>query len=179
MKIYTKTGDKGKTGLLDGSRVAKNDPRVAAYGDVDELNSVLGIVRASTKNKKIRGLLLEIQKDLFSIGAHLAHPELNEKRHKKAKFPESKVTNIEKTIDRFEEELPELKGFIVSGGVLPASFLHLARTVCRRAERAIISLHQSGRVPDAILKYMNRLSDLLFVLARAENQDAGEETIPW
>ncbi len=179
MKIYTKTGDKGETGLLDGSRVAKNDLRVAAYGDVDELNSVLGIVRASTKNKKIRGLLLEIQKDLFSIGAQLAHPELDEKKFKKAKFPDSKVMGLEKIIDDHEEKLPELKGFIVSGGALSASFLHLARTVCRRAERTLISLHQAERVPDTILKYMNRLSDLLFVLARAENQDAGEETIPW
>ncbi len=179
MKIYTKKGDKGETSLLDGSRVAKNDLRVAAYGDVDELNSVLGIVHETTKNEKICELLLDIQKDLFSIGAQLAHPDMDEEKFKKAKFSESKVEAIEKAIDSFEENLPPLKGFILPCGTLSASFLHLARTVCRRAERTIIALHHTSSIPEIILKYINRLSDLLFVLARVENQDAGEETIPW
>ncbi len=179
MKIYTKTGDDGETGLFAGPRVKKDDPRIEAYGTVDELNSVLGLVRCEKPPTEIDQLLARVQNELFDLGAELATPD-----------PKSRGTNLvsaqhidalEKAIDKFDTDLSPLKTFILPGGTKPAAWLHLARTVCRRAERRVVTL---GDEPNANLSplaviYLNRLSDLLFVLARAANQLAGIDDVKW
>jgi len=181
VKIYTKTGDKGETGLFDGTRVPKHDPRVEAYGEVDELNALLGTVRAFLADEEIGGILAAIQRDLFAIGAQLADPKFGEKKRKeKATLNEARVKEMEQIIDRCEVELPPLKHFILPGGSHAGSLLHLARTVCRRAERRTIALkHQGIPVSPILIMYVNRLSDLLFVLARVVNQRQGMPEVAW
>jgi len=178
MRIYTKTGDRGETGLLGGVRVPKSHRRVEAYGAVDELNAFLGLVRA-TLDGEIGGLLAEIQRDLFTIGAQLADVRREGKRSAREDLPEERIAHLEAVIDRYEETLPPLRAFILPGGTREGALLHLVRTVCRRAERRIVALDREEQVSPVILAYLNRLSDLLFVLARAVNRQAGVEEIPW
>ena len=178
MKIYTRTGDAGETSLFDGTRVSKADSRVAAYGDVDELNAWLGLARAAGLESDLDQPLVRIQQDLFALGAQLADPgERIAERVVKASLTDHDVGRLESLIDRLEAELPPLRRFILAGGAQAGAALHVARTVCRRAERRIVSLTP---VPDALLiKYVNRLSDLLFVLARVANHRAGVPEIEW
>jgi cob(I)alamin adenosyltransferase len=180
MKIYTRTGDKGDTGLLGGTRVQKSDPRVAAYGDVDELNACLGVARAQPGiDADVREMLAHIQKDLFAIGAQLADPaEKISARVAKAAVGDADVERLEHWIDALEADLPPLRRFILPGGSAGGSLLHLARTVCRRAERAIVGLG-GGKVDPRLVIYINRLSDLLFVLARAVNHRTGQAETEW
>ena len=177
--LYTKTGDRGDTGLFDGTRVSKADPRVAAYGDVDELNAWIGLARANGLGSEIDGMLDHIQRDLFALGAMLADP-----RHKiaarveKAKLGDPDVARLERWIDALDATLPPLRRFILAGGAPGGAMLHLSRTVCRRAERAIVALGAEAADPLAVV-YVNRLSDLLFVMARAANARAGRAEIEW
>ena len=180
VKIYTRKGDDGSTGLFDGSRVPKDHLRCDAYGDVDELGAALGLARAFVQDRELDVALLEIQKDLFAIGAQLADPKYGAHRTKpKTVITEEKITAFETLMDRYEPGLPPLKGFILRCGTKGASALHLACTVCRRAERKIVTLGRKVSVAPLVLKYVNRLSDLLFVLARVENKHGGEQQIDW
>ncbi len=181
LKIYTKTGDDGHTALFGGGRVAKDDIRVEAYGDVDELNAVLGAVRAAEMLPRIDEVLAPIQKDLFAIGALLAtpHPEEHKQQLEKARLTDQRIAQIEQAIDDGESELPPLKAFIMPGGTPKAAALHVARTVCRRAERSVVRLQHTTDVPTIIIVYLNRLSDLLFVLARVANRRAGAGEVTW
>ncbi|MDI9356210.1 MAG: cob(I)yrinic acid a,c-diamide adenosyltransferase [Chitinophagaceae bacterium] len=163
MKIYTKTGDTGKTSLLEGTRVSKTDIRIEAYGNVDELNSYIGMLRDQEINKKRVEFLMEIQNTLFIIGSTLAQ------RTQKYTIPEIKqeyITSLEKEIDTLETFLPPLKNFIIPGGNMAISFTHIARTVCRRTERYVVRLQEVETINPLILQYLNRLSDYLFVLSR-------------
>ena len=181
MKIYTKTGDAGQTGLFGGGRVSKDDPRVEAYGDVDELNAVLGLVRAVEMMPRIDEVLVPIQRDLFSIGALLSTPDL-EKMHDhlaKAQVDDERIAGLEHAIDACEKELEPLRAFIVPGGTPKAAALHVARTVCRRAERRVIHLQRDVEIPQIVVVYLNRLSDLLFTLARVANVRAGAGEVTW
>ncbi len=177
MKIYTKTGDKGETGLFDGTRVSKADPRVDAYGNVDELNAWLGVVRSAGSAGDIDDLLTQIQRDLFALGAILADPahKIATRVDKAALGPEQ-VERLEKAIDAFETELAPLRRFILAGGCPAGATLHLARTVCRRAERGMVAL---GPIDEIAIQYINRLSDLLFVMARVVNHRAGIPETEW
>jgi cob(I)alamin adenosyltransferase len=181
MRIYTKTGDSGETALFGGGRVTKDHPRVAAYGDVDELNSVIGIIRATEPPGLFDPLLESIQRDLFSIGGHLAtpDPERVRKALEKAALSPDRVGEFERVMDEAERELPPLKAFVLPAGSPKASALHVARTVCRRAERSVVHLAQSSDVPALFLIYLNRLSDLLFTLARLANRRAGVTDVTW
>jgi cob(I)alamin adenosyltransferase len=180
VKIYTKKGDDGTTGLFDGTRVPKDHLRCDAYGDVDELNAALGLARAFVEDKKVDAALLEIQKDLFAIGAQLADPQFESRKVKpKTVITEEKITAFEKMMDLYDGELPPLKGFILRCGTQGAAALHLACTVGRRAERKIVTLARQVAVPPIVIKYVNRLSDFLFVLARVENKRGGEHQIDW
>jgi cob(I)alamin adenosyltransferase len=181
IKIYTKTGDDGRTGLFGGGRVGKDDLRVEAYGDVDELNAVLGMARSVEMMPRIDEVLAPVQRDLFAIGALLAtpHPEKHKEQLEKARMSDKRVAQLEAAIDAGEEELDPLKAFILPGGTPKASTLHVARTVCRRAERSIIRLQQQAEVPQIVIVYLNRLSDLLFVLARVANKRAGAGEVTW
>ena len=180
MKIYTKTGDAGQTGLVGGARVAKHDARVAAYGEVDELNAALGVVLATGPEPALEKLLREIQRDLFALGAQLADPSatIGDKQAKAALTAE-RVTRLEQAIDEREAQLAPLRAFILPGGASLGAQLHLARAVCRRAERAISALAAATKLDPLLLVYVNRLSDLLFVLARRANQRAGVEEERW
>ncbi len=179
MKIYTRTGDRGETGLFDGTRVPKSDARVDAYGDVDELNAVLGMVRAAGVDAEIDGVIVRLQRDLFAVGARLADPNARiAERVTKASVSSDEVTRLENWIDRFEEELPALRRFILPGGSSPGAALHFARTVCRRAERRIVGLGAAA-VDPVLITYMNRLSDLLFVLARLVNKRVAVAETEW
>ena len=180
MKIYTRTGDLGETGLMGGVRVPKDHVRVAAYGEVDETNAVLGVVLAHSRVAKLNDLLRGIQRDLFALGAELADVRPPDKARKaKAAVTKALVTKLEKAIDAHERGLPPLRAFILPGGSKTGAYLHLARTVCRRAERSVVALARTTRVDPLAIVYLNRLSDLLFVLARYENAGAGEPEIPW
>jgi cob(I)alamin adenosyltransferase len=180
VKIYTKGGDTGETGLIDGSRVPKDDGRVAAYGDVDELSAAIGLARAHAGDDAVRSLLHQIQKDLFALGAQLADPQaLIGSRKSKAAVAASHVEALERAIDVRQAALPPLQAFILPGGAADAAFLHLARTVCRRGERAVVSLARREKVDPLVVAYLNRLSDLLFVLAREANHRAGEAEERW
>ena len=181
MKIYTKTGDRGETALFGGGRVPKDHPRVAAYGDVDELNSVLGVVRATEPIEFFDPLLESIQRDLFSIGGHLATPDPGPVRKslEKAALPDERVSEFERIMDDAERELPPLKAFVLPAGTGKASSLHLARTVCRRAERSVVHLAHANDVPEIFVVYLNRLSDLLFTLARLANHRSGVTDVTW
>jgi cob(I)alamin adenosyltransferase len=180
MKIYTKTGDAGDTGLIDGSRVPKHHLRVAAYGDVDELNAVLGVALARKLDPELRELLLAVQRDLFALGAQLADPKARvAERKSKAALGEDRVRRLEAAIDAREAGLPPLVAFVLPGGSELGALLHLARTVCRRAERSIVALAREAALDPLLVVYANRLSDLLFVLARSENQRAGRPEEKW
>jgi cob(I)alamin adenosyltransferase len=181
MKIYTKTGDRGETGLFGGGRVPKDHPRVAAYGDVDELNSTIGVVRATAPTEWFDELLAGIQRDLFSIGGHLATPDPARVTAAlaKAELSETRVQAFEAEIDQADRELPPLRAFVLPAGAPKATALHLARTVCRRAERNVVHLSREAPVPDLFLVYLNRLSDLLFTLARLANHRAGLGDVTW
>jgi cob(I)alamin adenosyltransferase len=182
MKIYTKTGDAGETGLFGGGRVAKDHPRVEAYGDVDELNAVLGMARAVELMPRVDEVLVLVQRDLFSLGALLATPDLAKMQQHldKARIDDDRVAQLERTIDDGESELEPLRAFIVPGGTPKSAALHVARTVCRRAERRVIALtHDGVEIPSVVLRYLNRLSDLLFVLARVANRRAGAAEVTW
>lgn len=181
MKIYTKTGDTGKTGLFGGGRVSKDDPRVEAYGDVDELNASLGLARAVEVMPRIDEVLVAIQRDLFSLGALLATPDL-EKMHDhlaKAQIDDGRISELEHAIDDCDRELEPLRAFILPGGTSKAATLHVARTVCRRAERRVIRLQRDVEIPQIVIVYLNRLSDLLFSLARVANTRAGAGEVTW
>lgn len=180
-KIYTKTGDDGRTALFGGGRVTKDDIRVEAYGDVDELNAVLGAARAAEMMPRIDEVLAPIQKDLFAIGALLAtpHPEDHKKQLEKARLTDKRIAQLEQAIDDGESELAPLKAFIMPGGTPKAAALHVARTVCRRAERSVVRLQHTTDVPAIVIVYLNRLSDLLFVLARVANRRAGAGEVTW
>lgn len=183
MKIYTKTGDEGETSLFGGMRVPKDDARVRAYGDVDELNAVLGFVMALEPSTFESGMLASTQRDLFTIGAELATPDpakmgkaLNRSG---TAIGGSDVAALEDIIDRHEAKLKQLKNFILPGGTPKAAAFHVARTVCRRAERSVVTLSRTEQINPGIIHYLNRLSDLLFVLARAVNQQAGTPDVQW
>ncbi len=195
MAIYTRTGDDGDTALFGGGRVPKNDRRVEAYGAVDELNSFVGLALTSITDTDAdpdtdahahadagirRGLLL-IQNDLFALGANLATPEGDGSRPR-PQTPDVPVTRVEAMegwIDRATEELPELRQFVLPGGTETAAMLHVCRSVCRRAERAVVALGREERLDPGIVPYLNRLSDLLFVWARLTNLRAGQADVPW
>lgn len=178
MKIYTRTGDAGETSLFDGTRVSKADSRVDAYGEVDELNAWLGLSRARSLDRDLEEALIAIQKDLFALGAKLADPGSRiAARVTKATLADGDVARLEALIDKLETELPPLSRFILAGGSEAGAALHLARAVCRRAERRMMSLNPA---PDGVLiRYINRLSDLLFVMARVVNRRAGLPEVEW
>jgi cob(I)alamin adenosyltransferase len=181
MKIYTKTGDRGDTGLFGGGRVPKSHPRVDAYGEVDELNATLGLARALEPMPRIDELLVPIQRDLFAIGALLATPNLEKMRQhlEKARVDEARVAQLEQAIDDADVELEPLRAFILPGGSPKAAALHVARTVCRRAERRVVELTQVEEIPELAIVYLNRLSDLLFTLARLAAKRAGVGEVTW
>lgn len=179
MKIYTKTGDEGTTGLFGGGRVRKDEARVEAYGTVDELNSVVGVARAASLPVDVETVLAGVQEDLFVIGAELATVAGKEDKLPMALLGESRTALLEDAIDRMEEKMPALKSFVVPGGCPAGAFLHQARTVCRRAERRVLSAAQETAIRREILVYLNRLSDLLFVAARRANHAAGVLDVPW
>ena len=178
MKIYTRTGDTGETSLYGGVRVTKADRRVEAYGEVDELNAWIGLARASPLDPDLDEALLGIQRDLFALGAQLADPaETMASRVAKAVIGDEEVVQLEQFIDRLETELPPLHHFILAGGSPHGATLHLSRTVCRRVERRIVALQPP--VDPVLLRYVNRLSDLLFVVARVVNHRAGVRETEW
>ena len=178
MKIYTKKGDKGTTQLIGGKRVPKNNSRIEAYGTIDELNSYIGLVRDQDIDQKSFDMLVETQDRLFTIGALLA----NDGASNKMKLPlidEKDIQLLEKEIDKMNEELTEMKSFILPGGHTTVSYCHLARCICRRAERLVIHLPETTLQFDLILKYLNRLSDYLFVLSRFLTKKLNSKEIPW
>lgn len=181
MRIYTRTGDQGDTGLFGGGRVPKDHPRTTAYGDVDELSSAIGVARAAAPVDFFDQLLESIQRDLFSIGGHLATPDPAKvaKALEKADLSADRVALFEQTIDQADEELPPLRAFVLPAGTAKAAALHLARTVCRRAERSLVTLARGTEVPPLFLVYLNRLSDLLFALARVANHRANVGDVTW
>jgi cob(I)alamin adenosyltransferase len=179
VRIYTKTGDSGDTALFDGTRVPKSDPRVAAYGEVDELNAWLGLVNASTQDAEVRDKLEQIQRDLFALGARLADPAHRiAGRVTKAAISTDDISRLEGWIDGYDADLPPLRSFILAGGCETGARLHIARTICRRAERAMVGLG-AGAFETELLRYINRLSDLLFTMARAVNRRAGVPEVEW
>ena len=181
MKIYTRTGDTGSTGLFGGGRVPKDDIRVEAYGDVDELNAVIGVARSVETMPRVDEVLVPIQRDLFAIGALLATPNREKMalHLQKARIDETRIEELERAIDDGEAELEPLTAFIIPGGTPKAAALHVARTVCRRAERHVVRLQHEVELPPVTVIYLNRLSDLLFVLARRENHRAGRPEDIW
>ena len=176
MKIYTKTGDDGKTSLFDNTRVWKSNERIMAYGTIDELNSTLGIAISLDLDEEIKKILIKIQNDLFIVGSDLANPDMS---NTKIRTTEKMVDFLEKTIDDFEPELPMLNSFILPGGTLLASILHLSRTITRRAETYVVGLSQNEEISTIPTVYLNRLSDLLFVLARVTNKRSSVSDIIW
>lgn len=180
MKIYTRRGDGGETDLLGGGRVGKDDRRVEAYGEVDELNACLGAAASASPHADLRDLVRALQATLFSLGAHLASPD--EARRERAAIPgvgEADVEELEKRIDALEAELLPLQRFILPGGSPAAAAFHVARTVCRRAERRAVALARGEPLSPVALRYLNRLSDLLFVVARVENRRSGVPDVEW
>ena len=179
MKIYTKTGDKGQTSLIGGTRVSKSNTRIDAYGTVDELNSYIGLVRDQAVNAARRDLLKEIQDRLFTIGSQLATDPAKMGKKVLPDLLDSDVALLEAEMDKMDTELPELRHFVLPGGHQAVSFCHLARTVCRRAERLVIALNDIEPVEDLVVKYLNRLSDYLFVLSRKMAQELNAEEVKW
>ena len=178
-RIYTRTGDAGQTALFDGTRVSKADARVDAYGDVDELGSWLGLVRSAIESPDLIDMIDRVQRDLFALGAILADPDHRiSPRVDKAVIGPEAVTRLEGWIDTIEAELPPLRRFILSGGAPAGAMLHVARAVCRRAERRIVGLGPDA-VDDLVLTYVNRLSDLLFTMARIANRNVGRSEVEW
>jgi cob(I)alamin adenosyltransferase len=182
-KIYTKTGDRGDTGLFGGGRVPKDHPRVEAYGDIDELNSFVGMARSIESMPRIDEVLAPVQRDLFSLGALLATPDHAKMKEQleKARLTDARIAQLELAIDDAEAEVEPLRAFILPGGTPKAAALHVARTVCRRAERAVIKLQRAEgiEIPPVVIVYLNRLSDLLFVLARVATKRAGAGEVTW
>ena len=179
VKIYTKTGDTGETSLFDKTRVSKADPRVEAYGEVDELNACLGAARAARLDADLTAVLEQIQSELFAVGARLADPSSRiAARVEKVTVSNAEVEQLEAMIDRLDAQLPPLRRFILPGGSTAGALLHLARTVCRRAERRVVGLGAEA-VDPVIVTYLNRLSDLLFVMARVANHRAGTTEVEW
>ena len=178
MKLYTRTGDGGETSLFDGTRTRKDDARVDAYGEVDELNAWLGLVRTAALDAAVGDALLAIQRDLFALGAQLADPaDKLAPRVTRAVIADDHVARLESLIDRFDAEVPALRRFILAGGTPAAAALHVARTVCRRAERRMVALQPP--IDPVLVRYINRLSDLLFAMARYENHRRGVAEIEW
>jgi cob(I)alamin adenosyltransferase len=178
VKIYTRTGDRGETSLFSGDRARKDDPRVDAYGEIDELNAWLGLARASRVDPALDPELVALQRDLFALGAQLADPaDKLAPRVTKAVIDDDHILRLEQLIDRLETELPPLRRFILAGGTPAGAALHVARTVCRRAERRMVALDPP--VDPVLLRYVNRLSDLLFVLARVANHRGGMVETEW
>ena len=171
-KIYTRTGDDGTTGLGDGSRINKDSLRVEAMGDVDELNSVIGIMLTEPVPEHLIGLLTQIQHDLFNVGGEICIPCY-------VILKQTRIDDLEEAIDTLNDELAPLKEFILPGGSKASAYCHLARTVCRRAERKLVELHRNETVTDISLQYLNRLSDLLFVMCRTMNKEAGVLDVLW
>ncbi len=178
MKIYTKKGDKGETGLLGGTRVKKSHIRIESYGTVDELNSWIGLIRDQSIDKHAKKILVHIQDRLFTLGSHLAS-DPTKKGMKIPDIKEEDVTALEKEMDVMNESLPEMKNFVLPGGHTVVSYCHIARCVCRRAERCTVNLASEEKVEDILIKYLNRLSDYLFVLSRKLSHDLKAEEIPW
>ena len=174
-KIYTKAGDKGQTTVGDGSSVSKDSERVTAYGNVDELNASIGIITNYARDD-MQKILLQIQNDLFDLGADLCVPD-SQANDKKLKISKNQVKRLETSIDQMNKKLLPLKSFVLPGGTKTASFLHLARTICRRAERSVVSLKKTEKVNDNTVKYLNRLSDWLFVASRLDNQVKSSEIL--
>jgi cob(I)alamin adenosyltransferase len=179
VKIYTKTGDSGETGLFGGPRVRKSDPRVSAYGEVDELNAALGVVRTSVEDPEIEAHLARIQDELFCVGAELATPHGAKARSAIPPVDGGWISLLETAIDAWEAELPKLNRFVLPGGTRTAAALHLARCTCRRAERHVVALAAEAEVAPVVLAYLNRLSDFLFVAARVANHRAGRPEVLW
>ncbi len=181
LKIYTRSGDEGDTGLFGGGRVGKDHPRVEAYGDIDELNAFIGQARSVEMMPRIDEILAPIQLDLFAIGALLATPDHVKMREQlaKARISDERIAQMERSIDDGESELEPLTAFIMPGGTPKAAALHVARTVCRRAERAVVRLQRDVEIPQVVIVYLNRLSDLLFVLARVASRRAGAGEVTW
>ena len=178
MKIYTRTGDTGETSLFSGDRARKDDPRVDAYGEIDELNAWLGLARASALDPSLDPELVALQRDLFALGAQLADPaDQLAPRVTKAVIDDDHILRLEQLIDRLEADLPPLRRFILAGGTPAGAALHVARTVCRRAERRMVALEPP--IDPVLLRYVNRLSDLLFVMARAANHTGGIPETEW
>ncbi len=175
MKIYTRTGDHGQTSLFGGARVAKNDARIEAYGTIDELNSTIGVARSSLIPGETDAILHQVQVDLFEVGAHLASPGTS----RFTGVDPERIAELEVAIDVMERELDPLRNFILPAGSAPAAFLHVARTVCRRAERLVVALHDDSEATLSTIAYLNRLSDYLFVAARFANRRAGVDDVPW
>lgn len=179
VSIYTKTGDEGDTGLFDGTRVSKTHPRVVAYGDVDEVQACLGVVRAAGLPADLDAMCVQLQRDLFALGARLADPSHRiAARVDKVVIDDESVSRMEGWIDQLDREIPPLRHFILSGGPPAGAALHLARAVCRRAERSILALG-TDQVEPVVIRYINRLSDLLFTIARAYNHRANAPETPW
>lgn len=178
-KIYTKTGDDGTTGLVGGTRVKKFDARLEAYGTIDELNAAVGVIRSCDIPDTISSVLIEIQNRLFNIGSRLASDEKGDKITEKLSITEAHIAFLEKAIDEMDKDLPKLRQFILPGGDLASAYCHVARTVCRRAERRILAFADSGTIQPEIVKYINRLSDFLFVLARKMAAISGVHEEPW
>lgn len=178
-KIYTKTGDDGTTGLVGGTRVKKFDARLEAYGTIDELNAAVGVIRSCDIPDTISSVLIEIQNRLFNIGSRLASDKKGDKITEKLSITEAHIAFLEKAIDEIEKDLPKLRQFILPGGDLASAYCHVARTVCRRAERRILAFADSGTIQPEIVKYINRLSDFLFVLARKMAAISGVHEEPW
>jgi len=186
MKIYTRTGDDGSTGLFGGGRIRKSDPRIECYGTIDELNAAIGLAAAAVESEagspaayNMRDWLRAIQHELFNIGSHLATPADSPSSAKLPPLEESMVARLEMQIDEAEQQLTKLRQFILPAGDEAACRLHLARTICRRAERRVVAFALDRPVPDLIITYLNRLSDWLFVMARLANLRAGVEDVPW
>jgi cob(I)alamin adenosyltransferase len=179
MKIYTKTGDAGETGLFGGARVSKASLRVASYGEVDELNSTVGWARVAVSEGTLDELLNQIQNDLFEVGAELGSTTERKQKSAMPMIDEAQVEALERAIDKYEEGPPPLTSFVLPGGSESASRFHIARCVCRRAERSLVELGAQEAIRGELFRYVNRLSDLLFVLARYGNHAAGVEDIPW
>jgi cob(I)alamin adenosyltransferase len=181
LKIYTKTGDKGDTGLIDGSRISKSDLRIIAYGEVDEANSHIGLIISNIEKNSIfddvRKILLNVQQDLFVLGAELANP--NTLKDDNMLVKREMISTIEKYIDNFESELAPITYFILPGGSIESSLLHICRTVVRRAETSAVALAKGQKINQEILTYLNRISDLFFVLARVTNKRQKRADIPW
>lgn len=181
MKIYTKTGDKGDTGLIDGSRVSKSDLRIIAYGEVDEANSHIGLIISNIEKNSIfddvKKILLDVQQDLFVLGAELANP--NTLKDDNMLVKREMISTIEKYIDNFESELAPISNFILPGGSIESSLIHICRTVVRRAETSAVALAKEHKINQEILTYLNRISDLFFVLARVTNKRQKRNDIPW